>query len=459
MKRILSALLIGAFSITAAAGQLSQQEALDLGTEAYIFGYPLITMDMTRSVMTNYATPGTRGAPMGQFFHARIYPDASFKSVTAPNADTLYSIAWLDVSAEPYVLHVPDVGNRYYLMEMLNAWTDVFADPGSRTSGTKAHDFLITGPHWKGTAPQGMEVLDSDTDLVWIIGRTYCSGTREDYKAVHDIQDQYTLVPLSAYGKSFTPPPGQVDPKIDMKTPVRDQVNRLDAGLFLKKLAELMKNNPPYSDDAPMMTTLAKLGVEPGKDFDVAQLGSDAAIGLTSAVQAAQEKIMSHYYHAGRQVNGWRITTNTGDYGDDYIQRALMTEIGLGANLPEDAVYPMAKFDKDGTPLNGTNKYVMHFKKDKLPPVNGFWSLTMYNDQYFFVNNPINRYSISLRDNLKYNADGSLDIYIQHDSPGADKESNWLPAPQEVFILMMRLYWPKEAAISGSWVPPGVRKQ
>jgi DNA sulfur modification protein DndE len=176
-------------------------------------------------------------------------------------------------------------------------------------------------------------------------------------------------------------------------------------------------------------------------------------------VQAAQEKIMSHYYHAGRQVNGWRITTNTGDYGDDYIQRALMTEIGLGANLPEDAVYPMAKFDKDGTPLNGTNKYVMHFKKDKLPPVNGFWSLTMYNDQYFFVNNPINRYSISLRDNLKYNADGSLDIYIQHDSPGADKESNWLPAPQEVFILMMRLYWPKEAAISGSWVPPGVRKQ
>ena len=201
---------------------------LETAIEAYIFGYPLVTMEMTRRVLTNAVKPMGLHAPMGQFANAREYPTAAFKDVTAPNADTLYSIAWLDLSQGPWVLHVPDEHGRYYLMPMLDGWTDVFADPGTRTTGTGAGEFAIAGAGWHGELPPGVEELRSPTNLVWVLGRTYCTGTPEDYTAVHAIQDQYKIVPLSAYGKPYTPPRGNVDSAIDMKTPVRDQVERMD---------------------------------------------------------------------------------------------------------------------------------------------------------------------------------------------------------------------------------------
>jgi hypothetical protein len=440
---------------------LSEADAMAIATETYIYGYPLITMEMTRRVMTNVMKPeGTHG-PMGQFVKMREYPTAAFKDVTAPNADTLYTVAWVDVSKEPWVLSIPDMKDRYFLFPLLSGWTDVFQVPGKRTTGTKAQTYAITGPGWTGTLPEGVTEYKSPTGIVWILGRIYCTGTPQDYKAVHALQDQFAIVPLSAYGKPYTPPEGKVDANIDMKTPVREQVNKMDAGAYFKLLADLMKTNPPAAADAPMIEKMAKIGILPGQGFDIGKLDPAVAKGLQGAPKAAQEKIMAHFGTAGTSVNGWIFTTKTGLYGTDYIQRALITAIGLGANRPQDAVYPTSEKDAEGNPYDGANKYVMHFDKGQMPPADGFWSLTMYNAEYFFVANKLNRYTLSSRDKFKLNKDGSVDLYIQKDMPGKDKVANWLPAPEGKFILMMRLYWPREtppSIIDGSWKPPVVKK-
>jgi hypothetical protein len=444
--------------VSTAQGQVDEKVATEIGIEAYVYGYPLVTMEMTRRVMTNVAEPEGTHAPMGQFLRMRKYPDASFKDVTAPNADTLYSTAWLDLAKEPYVLSLPDEDDRYYLMPMLSGWTNVFDVPGKRTTGTKAQTYAITGPNWKGGLPEGVKQLKAPTNMVWILGRTYCTGTPEDYKACHAIMDRYQLVPLSAYGKPYTPPAGKVDPAIDTKTPVREQVHKMDPVAYFTLLASLMKDNPPAAADAPMIEKLAKIGIVPGKDFDSTKLPTAAA---KSIAEAAQNRIMGHFKEGGTDLNGWVFTTKAGVYGTDYLQRALVTAIGLGANRPQDAVYPTSQVDAEGKPYSGADKYVLHFLKGQTPPVNAFWSVTMYNGDYFFVDNPLNKFTVSPRNDLKYNADGSLDIYIQNESPGKDKQANWLPAPSGKFVLMMRLYWPKETApsiIDGTWKPPAVQR-
>jgi hypothetical protein len=417
-------------------------------------------MEMTRRVVTNVpAVAGTRG-PMGQFVNLRQYPDASFRDVTAPNADTLYSTAWLDVGKEPWVLSIPDMKDRYFLVPMLDGWTNVFQVPGKRTTGTKAQIYAITGPGWKGSLPPGVKEYKSPTSMVWIIARTYCTGTPEDYAAVHALQDQFKLVPLSSYGKPYTPPAGTVDPSIDMKTAVRDQVNRMDAVSYFTLLAQLMKANPPAAADAPELAKFAKIGLVAGKDFDASKLDADFAKRIP---QVAFDRIMLQFKvgKSVKNINGWMFDTETGIYGTDYLNRAFVTAIGLGANRVQDAVYPTSLKDAEGKAYDGANKYVMHFPKGQLPPVAGFWSVTMYDANYFFVANPINRYSISARQNLKANPDGSIDLYIQNQSPGADKESNWLPAPKDKFILMLRMYWPNEKSpsiINGTWKPPAAKK-
>ncbi len=439
-------------------------EEFGLAVEAYTFGYPLVTMEMTRRVVTNVATPvGTKG-PMGQVIKLREYPDAKFRDVTAPNADTLYTTALFDVGTEPWVVSIPTLNGRYALFPMLDGWTTVFQVPGKRTTGTAAQTYAITGPGWTGKLPPGVKEYKSATSLVWLLGRIYCTGTPEDYKAVHELQDQVQLVPLSAYGKDYTPPPGKVDASIDMKTAVRDQVNAMDAVTYFTMLCELMKTNPPYKADAPMVAKMATIGIVPGQSFDKTKFNPDFAKRVP---QAAFDRIMLHFKFSDgdvKNVNGWGFTTKTGIYDTNYIQRALITAIGLGANRPQDAVYPTSqKYEGGliGREYSGADKYIMTFKKGLTPPVDGFWSLTMYDGNYFFVENPLNRYSISARQPLKANPDGSIDILIQNESPGADKESNWLPAPKGKFVLMMRLYWPKEknpSIINGSWSLPPVKK-
>lgn len=454
-------LLTTASATSAAETRLTPAEAKPLAIDAYIYGYPLITMEMTRRIVTNVEKPeGTHG-PMGYLIKLREYPNASFKDVTAPNADTLYTTAFIDVGHEPYILSLPDAHDRYYLFPMLDAWTDVFQVPGKRTTGTGPQKYAITSPHWHGSLPHGVKQFKSPTSLVWILGRIYCTGTPEDYAAVHKMQDEISLVPLSSYGKKFTPPAGKVDPSIDMKTPVRDQVNDLSTEAYFNLLASLMKDNPAYRDDAPMVAKLKQLGISPGEKFELAKLGDDVAAALKDVPKLGFEKIMAHFKDAGTPVNGWLFTTKAGTYGSDYIQRALITAIGLGANRPKDAVYPTSEKDAGGQPYVGTNKYVMHFDNGDLPPVNGFWSLTMYNDQMFFVDNPLNRYTLSARNKFTKNADGSVDLYLQHENPGGDKEANWLPAPEGRFVPMLRLYWPKlknPSILDGTWKPPAIKQ-
>ena len=457
-----------AAKVDAAADSEKAKEkvALETAIDAYVYGYPLITMEMTRRRSTNVGAPEGTRAPMGQFAKLRTYPDASFKTVTAPNADTLYTDAWLDVSKEPWVVSIPDLKGRYALFPMLSGWTDVFQVPGKRTTGTGAQKYAITGPGWTGRLPAGVTEYKSPTGMVWLLGRIYCTGTPADYKAVHAIQDQMSVVPLSAYGKPYKPKPGKVDPAFDSKVSVRDEVHAMDGASYFKLLADLMKTNPPAAEDAPMVAKLATIGLMPGKDFDASKLDPAVAKGIAGAPKPAQEKIMG-WFKEGIKAgdasfeNGWLFTTKTGLYGTNYIQRALITAIGLGANRPQDAVYPTSEVDGAGKPYSGANKYVMHFNKGQLPPAQAFWSITMYNAEYFFVANPLNRYNVSSRSKFRPNKDGSIDVYVQHESPGKDKEANWLPAPKDKFVLMMRLYWPKEkppSILDGTWKPTPVKQ-
>jgi hypothetical protein len=438
-------------------------EGLDdmrLAMDAYVFGYPLVTMEMTRRVITNVASvEGTHG-PMGQMIKLREYPDANFKDVTAPNADTLYTSSFFDVGKEPWVISLPDMKDRYALFPLIDGWTNVFQVPGKRTTGTGAQTYAVTGPGWTGTLPPGVKEYKSPTSLVWLLGRIYCTGTPEDYAAVHALQDQCKLVPLSAYGKPYTPPAGTVDPSIDMKTAVRAQVNKMDAVAYFTMLCELMKTNPPVAADASEIAKFAAIGIVPGKDFDASKLKADFVKRIP---ELAFDQIMVQFkVNKGiKDENGWAFTPEGGVYGTNYLLRALVTAIGLGCNRPADAIYPTSMKGADHRSYSGADNYVMHFPKGQLPPVKGFWSLTMYNSEYFFVSNPINRYSISARQSLKPNPDGSVDLYIQNASPGKDKEANWLPAPTGDFILMMRLYWPtptNPSIIDGSWKVPAVKK-
>jgi len=449
----------------AAAAAAKELEARETAIDAYIYAYPLVTMEITRRVITNVDKPVGSKAPMGQFARLRSYPAVDDHSVTAPNADTLYTTSFLDVSKEPWILSIPDMKDRYFLFPMLDGWTDVFQVPGKRTTGTKAQKYAITGPGWSGTLPAGVTEYKSPTSMVWILGRIYCSGTPEDYKAVHALQDQVSVVPLSGYGKPYTPSPGKVDPAIDMKGP-RDQVNAMDAASYFKLFAELLKANPPAADDAPALAKLAKIGIVPGQDFDATKLDPAVAKGVAAAPKPAQDKIAAYLKESAvtgdaKLENGWLYFKKTGLYGTGYLNRAMITWYGLGANRPQDAIYPTSEGPDILKKYSGANKYVMHFNKGEMPPAEGFWSVVMYDKDYFFVPNAINRYTVSSRSRFKTNADGSIDVYVQHDSPGKDKEQNWLPAPADAFVLMMRLYWPSEKApslIDGTWKLPQVKE-
>jgi hypothetical protein len=253
---------------------------------------------------------------------------------------------------------------------------------------------------------------------------------------------------------------GKVDPDIDMKTSTTEQVMKMDAATYFKLLATLMKDNPPTPADAPMVAQMAKIGLVPGKDWDIGTLDPAIAQEVATAPKAALAKIMGHTANAGKNVNGWVVTMPAGVYGTNYLHRANLNWQGPGWNRSEDAVLPVARVDGEGKTLSGANKYVIHFPKGEQPPIKGFWSLTMYDREGFFVPNPLDRVDLSQRSKLNFKNDGSLDLYIQKDSPGKDKEANWLPSAEGDFGLILRLYWPNEKApsiLDGSWMPPSVR--
>jgi hypothetical protein len=466
MKRaVLVFLVCGLTAATSAVAQApSNEQAYEIARDAYVYAYPIVTMDVSMRQSTNVPDAKTipLRAPINQFAHARNYPRAEDRDVVRYNFDTLYSPAWLDLGPEPIVLSVPDTAGRYYLLPMLDMWTDVFSVVGSRTTGTKAGNFVLVGPGWSGSLPDGMTKILAPTRTIWILGRTQTNGPA-DYENVHKVQDGYKLTPLSEWGKSYaSPSSAPTNPAIDNKTPPLVQVNRMDGVTVLSRFVELAANNPPHSNDYPILFRMKQIGLEPGKPFDASKLDPI----LIQTINAAAKDALTDLEQSGKSgagiglhVNGWFYQTSTvGTYGTAYKLRGMATLIGLGVNLPEDAIYPASFVDGEGKPYSGANRYVLRFEKGKFPPANAFWSVTLYNKDGFQAPNALNRFALGDRDKLKFNGDGSLDIYIQNETPGADKESNWLPSPAGEFNLAMRLYLPKRDAVDGTWTPPPVRK-
>ena len=444
---------------------VSPDEARGIAIDAYVYGYSLVTTEVTRVQMSNVPKLDGFTGPMGQFVNVKRYPPADYRGVSAPNADTLYSLTWLDL-AEPMVFSHPDMGKRFYLFEMADLWMTVFDTPGSRTQGGAATNFLLTGPGWKGDVPAGMKHIPVTTRFMVILGRTYADGTEQDYEAVNALQAQYKITPLSSWGKPYTyeAPPVNPSPGFSMTDKPQQAILNLGAGGYFDLMAKLMGGAaPPAPADAPMLAQMAKIGIVPGQPFEMSKLDPAVQAVLKDIPKQALEKIEANRNAMGTVVDGWVVSKGLGVYGTDYMKRAVVAAFGWPANRQKDAVYPYTEVDSAGNKLTGANKYTLTFPKDQTPPVNGFWSITMYeiDGGWWFVPNPLNKFTVSPRNNLKYNDDGSVTLYFQNESPGKDKENNWLPAPKGPFIAMLRMYGPKPdspSILDGTWKPPAVVK-
>jgi len=427
-----------------------QIEAFTIGVQAYIYGYPLVEMYRTRDAMA--LTPENPNyAPINQFGHMRQLLGPEFTDIVTPNNDTLYSTAWLELGPEPIILHVPPTDGRYHVFQLLDFHTNVIDNIGSRTRGTHGGDYAIVGPDWGGTLPEGIEEIRSPTNSVWVIGRTLIRG-KDDEPAVHALQDQYTLTPLSQWGKTAaseavaafeTPPP------YDVSSPLE----------FFAILNHCLHHNPPPFEESALMGLFERIGVGPTAGFRIEELDSATAAGLTQAIAVGRQIVASETGRMGTIVNGWNVLPGqAGRYGNDYLLRAAVAMKGLGANVPEEAMYPILDVDDRGEQLNGRHRYVLHFDQG-LPPVDAFWSVTMYRQpERLLAANPIDRYSIGDRtEGLKVGEDGTLRILIQHEPPEAG-QSNWLPAPQGDFYLVLRAYNPKQEMLNGTWKPPAVKR-
>ena len=439
---------------------IGEHDAHAIGVAAYTYFYPLVTMDVTRKQLTNVAKVEGVSGPVNTFASLAAFPPADLKVVVRPNFDTLYSSAWLDLTKEPMIVSVPDTQGRYYLLPMLDMWTDVFASPGWRTTGTQAANYTVIPPGWSGTLPVDVARIDAPTPYVWIIGRTKTDGPA-DYDAVHQVQAGYRITPVSRWGVSPEPVVGTVDPLIDMKTPPKVQVDTMPASKFFAYAAEILKLQPPHVTDQPILAQMRRIGIERGKSFDIDKADPAVKAGLTTAPEAALKLMAWKIPTIAGVANGWSMNTDTmGVYGNYYLKRAIIAQAGLGANLPEDAIYPLNLADDTGKPLDGGGAYILHFDKDTMPSVDAFWSVTLYDDAGFQVANSLNRFAVSSWMPFKYGSDGSLDLYIQNATPGTDNEANWLPAPPKgAFNLTMRLYAPKSDALTGKWNPPAVTKK
>ena len=456
---IVAILTIGLSFTSCQQNELSPEQAKDLAKDAFLFGLPAILIDIQFDFNSYVTQPEAGKAPVNQFANFREFVDASNRSIVGFNVDNLYSLASLDLKTEPVILSMPDMGDRYWIMQLIDAWNGVPAAPGSRTHGGAAANYVIVGPNWKGDLPEGMEVLKSPTTITLIGGRTYCSGP-SDYEAVNALMDQYKLTPLSQWGKDYTPPKMvPLKEGFDGTKLVNQQIMGMSVEQYFKTLNRLLVDNPPYASDSELMERIKSLGIKSGADFSLSTFDSEVVKAIQEGYALGQKEMMAGLSNLGESVNNWSLTYDMGRFGTRYAYRASWTFIGVGGNLLEDAFYPNTPIDSEGNTFDGANNYTIRFKKGEEPPALAFWSLTMYDAESFLVDNEINRYAIGDRSGMKYGDDGSLTIYMQHESPGKDKESNWLPSPSSgVFRIALRLYTPEQRVIDKEWAPPAVVK-
>jgi hypothetical protein len=432
----------------------SSNNPQDIATLAYIWGYPLVSVVR----LVDYSSspnvpPGPGRGPINSFSSFPNYPTSNFTDIVSINVDTLYSFGLLDLQKEPVVLKVPPISGRYYTLQFIDAYSNNFLYIGSRLNDTTGGTYLITGPNWKGEVPSGMKEIKSPTNTVDIGGRIFVNGTA-DVPNVNALQAKLVLTPLSVFGKNNTSEQSLTpEPNASKQVPIGPQPALIPTtGIkIFDEISQDMADNPPPAADSEVMAKFVTIGIGPGLTPSDTKNDTIKA-ALENGIAEGEKLIDEQVQNIGMKVNGWLVNLDIGNYGTDYLLRAGIAKFGLGANSPVEAVYPSTFTDNQGQNLTGTHNYLIHFDKGQTPPVNAFWSITLYNAKSYLAENPINRYSISqYTEGLKYNPDGSLDIYIQHVSPGADKDSNWLPSPSGQFNLVLREYNPQEPILKGEY--------
>lgn len=435
-----------------------EEMAYAIGLQAYAYGYPWVYLPTLRWqwVTQPPATGSTPSAPLNSFWHARQLFDASYPYGGSPNNDTLYSMAWVDVGSEPVILSHPDLGERYFTFQMSSLDSDNFAYVGTRETGSQSGSFAIVGPGWKGTLPSGVTPLPpSRTPSVLIVGRTLVNG-ESDIANVEELQDKFTLVPLSQWG-SGTPLQqnrnvwAPFDPKTD---PLAD----------FRTMNRAMTEEPPLPSEKPILDAIGAVGIGPGKDIDAMDEATKKGLARAAARGKSVLLGISLSGMGTKEVNGWKYPPSSygraGLAGDYLIRGALQCYGGIVANDPVESVYLTASADSDGSELQGHERYLLHFEPGDFPNVNAFWSLTMYGLDTNLVANAIDRYSIGDRTpGIQKDKDGGLTLYIQSQSPGTNLESNWLPSPSTgTFYLVLRAYLPGPSFIDQTWIPPAIAR-
>ena len=436
------------------------KQAYAIGVQAYIWGYPMVVMQKSRDAMTkggdSPVTPdqfnksGLLFAPVNQVANAWGMLGPKFSAVQSGNSDTQYSVTWFDSSKEPYVLHIPDGKGRYYTFQFIDAYTNNFHYASTRTKGSQDQNYALVAPGWTGKLPENVIRVDCPTPTGFIIGRWFVASEK-DVAAVNAIQKQVTMTPLSSYGKAYTPP----------KVPVVAAKKYTGDLAFFEQLGDTLVLNGAPAADAGLLGLLKNIGITVDHGFDPSGLSDAEKKALAQAVTEGDAMLAAKSAGMGKDVNGWQLSPVLDEYfGNDYLFRAAIGYQAMFVNTPIEAYYPGVFNDTNGNTLDGsTGKYTLTFPKGKTPPVGAFWSTTMYDaKKRLMVENSINRYKIGSADNLKTNTDGSTTIYIQSDSPGKDKESNWLPAPNEPFYMLFRMYLPKIEVLNGQYELPGVVK-
>lgn len=458
-------LVIASFTSFYACAEISPSETRAIAEEGYIYGLPLV---MNYAIMYEYSVDKNSSqykAPFNQIrslHHVANYKDTA---VISPNSDTPYSMMFMDLRSEPIVLSVPAVTKpRYYTVQLIDGNTYNFGYIGSRSTGDEAGDYMIAGPHWKGAIPPGVrKVFRSGTELPFAVFRTQLFNPA-DMPNVIAIQSGYKAQPLSAYLKQPAPPAA---PAIDFPK-INTDLAKAD---FFTYLGFALQYGPAEPDEVAIRAKLALLGIGPDKKFSFEELSAEQKSAVAQGIQDGHAKVENAIKGLGTKVNGWNIVGAGGDsafYHGDWLKRAAVAQAGIYANDAEEATYPLTTTLPNGEPLDSSkHNYTITFDAGQLPPVNAFWSVTMYDGKtQLLIENSIDRYLINspMLSSMTKNADGSLTLYLQKASPGADKENNWLPAPNDLMYLVMRLYWPKTDSPSilppgkGTWSPPRIVK-
>jgi hypothetical protein len=430
------------------------RRAAALGAEALVVTYPLVLMDLARSQLTATSAATGLRAPVNQFAHTPGFPLATWAPVITPNVDTLTSSAWLDLSDEPLILSLPDTAGRYYAMPIYDAWTTVFADLGSRTTGTQARDWVLVRGRWRGRLPRGMPVVQSPTALAWIVGHIRSDGP-QDHAAVRRLQQQIRLTPLSRWPDGPEPEPRTAVSTRAVAPSPAARLARMDPREYFRHVARLLVDNPPHRVDRARVERMRDLGVAAGR----APAWSREAGPLVREIARGMADGLAQVEGAGRSLvprGSWICASDLGARQADPLMRAACAWTGLGTWPRRDGQFYVTDVDAQGRPLDGRRPYVITLPPGAAPPARAFWSLTVHPGKATLPGECRGRLAIGDRDPLWYEPDGTLTILLQTDPPeGAWR--NWMPTPEGPFGLALRLYWPQPAALDGSWRPPPVR--